>query len=429
MIHLAMPKIKYSVSFKALIFITFSLLLHACGGGGESDSSKPSAEVSIKGTLGKEVVDSASATSFLPQTQSPVTSQDSAVTSEDLVGFAVVLATTTDGNTYQTQTNKDRKFDLKVPAGKSYVLMFLNSVGRFIGVFVHNTSLPTAAYTVASDTDIGTVVFRSNGKATSDKAEEMAKKRDAKTKEEYLPKKPSEIKTSGDKVSFLPFSSPEGSYSYFIEKDSDSGNSTPFIHTMSYESIEKFNGVHYSASSEFEVCRTAKFDDACENSDSFGLHHVTLSQVTATKGFEELHKLKETSRETPDTSIIPPVFDRKTVVKGSYKKGEGKVEFDAKLDSTKRKKNNEDGKSYDYMLLKITHEFLKKETTQYLWFARGFGEVGSSDSNDELPKRSYLYNADTGKEYGIKPAILDQIAFVQKANELIKKAISFNEKK
>ena len=431
MMHSATPQPQLSALFKVLVFIALSLALTACGGGDGKSNSSALPKAIISGTIDSKVVTSASANSYLPQAQSSVTNQAVPITNDDLSGSIVVYATDTDGNSYQTQTDKDRKFSLSVPEGKSYVIMFVNGAGKFIGVFVHDTSLETAAYKISSNTNIGTISFTPEGKATSDKATEMSEKRD---KEAVgLPKTIDEAKPPKNKISTRQFVAlPEGSYSYYVRKnDHDHGDDNNFSHSVKYHSEAEFKGDKQLAILDFHLCGTDKSGDSCKASDNFHLNKINLKEVTKDK-IVESHEIRDSVYTGPGHDFYIPRFldmDKSKSYKGSFiDKDDGRekrINWAANFDSIQKKVFSGDGKVHEYLVIRVVwSEALGTDKgTFYQWYAKGFGKIaespsiptqktihpedlmGNEENGDDDKAYRYVYNS-SGAEYGKKPSFL-----------------------
>ena len=433
MMHSATHQSQLSVLFKVLVFIALSLALTACGGGDGKSNSSALPKAIISGTIDSKVVTSASANSYLPQAQSSVTNQAVPITNDDLSGSIVVYATDTDGNSYQTQTDKDRNFSLSVPKGKSYVIMFVNGAGKFIGVFVHDTSLETAAYTISSNTNIGTISFTPERKATSDKGGEMKKKQDKSKKEADLPKTVKDIQPP-NKVNILPFFTlSEGSYSY-IKKVNDGDSTYGVRHFVRYYSEVNFKGDRYLAEANFLLCKTQKTSDSCKESDSFKMQKFDLSKVTD-KEVGKSYQFEGSVYKAIKDEFLPIFWGKSDSVKGSYEGDTGTVNWVVKFDSVL--KSSFSGKENEYLVFKVvkTDTVNEKTSTEYIWHAKGFGEVGMSDklpAAGEKPNYTgedglieYVYNAETGAGYGDEPNFLDRDKLVTQAEKSIKNALKY----
>ena len=379
-----------------LVFIALSLALTACGGGDGKSNSSALPKAIISGTVGSKVVTSASANSYLPQAQISVTNQAVPITNDDLSGSIVVSATDTDGNSYQTQTDKDRKFSLSVPAGKSYVIMFANGAGKFIGVFVHDTSLETAAYKISSNTNIGTISFTPEGKAFSDKATEMSEKRD---KEAVgLPKTIDEAKPPKNKISTRQFVAlPEGSYSYYVRKN-DHDHGDKFSHAVKYYSGAEFKGGKQLAILNFYLCGTDKSGDSCKASDSVHLNKINLKKVTKDK-IVESHEIRDSVYTDLGHDFYIPRFldmDKSKSYKGSFiEKDDGRerrINWAANFDSIQKKVFSGDGKVHEYLVIRVVWSEASgtDKSTFYQLYAKAFGKIGESPS---IPtQKTILFN-------------------------------------
>lgn len=444
-------------------------MLHACNGGGggsnssiekvsdgESSSSAPSREVSISGTLGATVTSASVETTFLPQANNGFTRQaTAAITTGDLAGSVVVLATDTQGNSYATQcnamqTDANRKFDLKVPAGKSYVIMFVNGGGQFIGVFVHNTTLKTAAYAMDSNTDIGTISFSPDGKATSDKANEMKSKQDTVAKD--LPEKPNEITTEGEKISLLStFVLPNGSHSYSVTNeignkdgfDLDAKTPKPFRHSLSYYSTVTLDGQVYIAQADFTLCFTADKDGACptKSTDPTPTMGLMLSQVTP-QGVQQLYFFNGNiyDKEEEGESAIPLIIDKDKPIQLHFfndNSNDVSTRVDYVITFNSFEKKTFAGRPHNYLVLKaVITEADQNPSTKYFWNVKNFGDMGDSATSTNLPdglegvgreQFLYVYNSDLGDgtkdTYGTKPDWLDGLGVIKNAPGLIKSVI------
>ena len=177
-------------------FIVFLVILFiGCGGDGGNDGDEGNNTTTIEGTI--------SANSLFRA--NPVT--DKVLYLNVSNGNVIVMAVDNEANIYTDATDAVGKFSIEVPLGNSYVLMFMNSTGQFVGILVFNNEAK-ALKAEAEKIDLGTVTI-SGGTAISSNENNLAA-----ITEETLIEKPEDI-TYGENTKYISFSL----YNQFKEGD------------------------------------------------------------------------------------------------------------------------------------------------------------------------------------------------------------------